>query len=361
MNAKDYLFQYKNDFDPYLKEYFQEKKIAFRKVDPLAEEAVKILEKFIISGGKRIRPAMVYYGFLLGGGRVNSKNRADIIKASMSIELTHSFLLIHDDIIDRDEKRHGVDTVHEHYKKIAQKHFPKTDPEHFGKSMAIIAGDLAASMANEILFESNFSAKTIVNALRQLQKVVYTTIPGEMLDVVMEAKGESTEGEILKMHEGKTAFYTFEGPLHLGIILAGNKNKKLLEDISDYSMAVGKAFQVRDDILGVFGEAEKLGKPIGSDIIENKQTLLVLKALEKSDAKQRKIIKKTLGRNDLNLAKLEKFRKVIVETNSLKYSENLAEKFSKQAIKIVGEIKTKNNLPEDFLLKIAEYISIRNR
>jgi geranylgeranyl diphosphate synthase type I len=360
MNARDYLKQYKKGFDPLLKEYFQEKKKAFRKIDPLAEEAIKVIEKFLISGGKRVRPAMVYYGFLLGGGKIDSKNRKEIIKTSMSIELTHSFLLIHDDIIDKDDKRHGVDTVHEHYRKIAKKHFPKIDQKHFGTSMAIIAGDLAASMANEILFESNFSSKIIVDALKQLQKVVYTTIPGEMLDVVMEAKGSATEEEILRMHEGKTAFYTFEGPLHLGLTLAGNKNRKLLKNISDYSSAVGKAFQIRDDILGVFGEAEKLGKPIGSDVTESKQTLLLLKALENGSAEQKKIVKNLLGKKDLNLTDLKKFREVIIETGALKYSEELADKFSKQAINIIKKLETKNDLPEEFLLKIAEYISIRN-
>jgi geranylgeranyl diphosphate synthase type I len=358
MNAKEYLAEYKKEFDVFLKKYFKEKKKSFKKIDPLAEEAVKILEKFTLSGGKRVRPAMVYYGFLLGGGKINDKKK--IIEASMSIELIHSFLLIHDDIIDRDEKRHGVDTVHESYKKIAERFFPKTNKNHFGTSMAIIAGDLAASMANEILFKSNFSAKTILKALNQLQKIVYTTIPGEMLDVVMEARGKSTEEEILKMHEGKTAFYTFEGPLHLGITLAENKSKKLLKNISDYSLAIGKAFQIRDDILGVFGDEQKLGKPVGSDVIENKQTLLTLKALQKANSKQKSTINNLLGKKDLTSAELEAFRKIIMETGSLEYSNQLANKFSKQAIKSLNKIESKNQEAKDFLEKIAEYISIRN-
>lgn len=360
MNAKEYLSQYKKEFDVYLKEYFKEKKKSFKEIDPLAEEAVKIIEKFTVSGGKRVRPALVYYGFLLGGGKIDSQNKKNILEASMSIELIHSFLLIHDDIIDRDEKRHGVDTVHESYKKIAEKFFPKTDKNHFGNSMAIIAGDLAASMANEILFKSKFKPKIILSALLQLQKIVYTTIPGEMLDVVMEARGESTEDEILRMHEGKTAFYTFEGPLHLGITLAENKSGDLLKNISDYSSNVGKAFQVRDDILGVFGDEKKLGKPIGSDIIEKKQTLLVLKALENGNSIQKKTINLLLGKRDLSFAELEEFRKIIIETGSLKYSKQLANKFSKQAIESLSRIKSENQEAKDFLEKIAEYISIRN-
>lgn len=360
MQAKEYLNNYKKELEPLLKEYFKEKKENFKKVDYLAEEAVKIIEKFTLSGGKRIRPAMVYYGFLLGGGEVNEENKRKILEASMAIELIHSFLLIHDDIIDRDAKRHGMETIHEYYKKIAEKFFPKIDKNHFGNSMAIIVGDLAASMANEILFKSKFTPEVILKALQHLQKIVYTTIPGEMLDVVMEAKGSSTEKEILRMHEGKTAFYTFEGPLHLGAILAGNNSEKLLKDISQYSNAVGKAFQIRDDILGVFGDEEKIGKPVGSDIIENKQTLLVIKVLESGNSKQKLKLKELLGKKNLSLEELGIFRKILVETGSLKYSEDLAKKYSEDSFEVLTQIDTQSEEGRDFLYEIAKYVGVRN-
>jgi len=360
MNAKEYLNDYKNAIDPILNEYFKNKIKKFKKVDPLAEEAVKVLERFTMSGGKRIRPAMVFYGFLLGGGKIDEKNKKDILYASMAIELVHSFLLIHDDIIDRDAKRHGVDTVHEHYRSVARKIFPKTNEKHFGNSMAIIVGDLAASMANEVLFESNFSSEIILKALKQLQKVVYITIPGEMLDVVMEARGRSTEKEILRMHEGKTAFYTFEGPLHLGALLADNSSGKLLRDISGYSAAVGKAFQIRDDVLGVFGNEKRLGKPVGSDVIESKQTLLVVKALENGDKNQKNIIRNLMDKDDLSLAELESFRKVVIDTGALKYSKDLSQKYSIEAFEILNQFDSKHKESLDFLYKIADYIGVRN-
>jgi len=360
MNAKEYLKEYRDEINPLLKDYFREKRVSFKEVDPLAEEAVKVLERFTMSGGKRVRPAMVYYGYLLGGGDIKRGRKENILKASMAIELIHSFLLVHDDIIDRDAKRHGVATIHEHYKLIAKRIFPKTDKDHFGNSMAIIVGDLAASMANEILFESNFPPETIIRALKQLQKIVYTTIPGEMLDVVMEAKGEATEEEILKMHEGKTAFYTFEGPLHLGIILANNKSKDLLDDVSDYSKSIGKAFQIRDDILGVFGDEKKLGKPVGSDVVEGKQTLLVIKALENGNKDQRETLEDLLGKKDLSFSELELFRKVVKETDSLRYSEELARELSREAFDALETLSSSNKEGRDFLEKIAKYISTRN-
>ena len=199
------LKKYKKRLEPHLETYFENKLKQAKKIDVLAEEAVDLIRNFTLSGGKRLRPAVLYYGYLAAGGRDEER----IIKASMSIELTHSFLLIHDDIIDRDEKRHGVSTLHEDYKKIAQKMFPKTEATHFGNSMAMIAGDMAGSMGNEIIFNSQFQPERIVKALDKLQEIVYVTIPGQMIDMVLEAKGKATEKEVLRMYEGKTAGYTF--------------------------------------------------------------------------------------------------------------------------------------------------------
>jgi geranylgeranyl diphosphate synthase type I len=361
MDARDYLKEYKNKVDPFLKEYFNNKKKESKKLDPLAEQAVSMIAKFTMASGKRIRPAIMYYAFLADKkeGEVSSEMKKAIVEASMSVELTHTFLLIHDDIIDRDSKRHGTKTIHEEYKGLAERFFPKADECHFGNSMAMIVGDIAASMANEILFESSFKANNILRSLTQLQKIVYRTIPGEMLDIVMEARGETTEEEILRMHEGKTANYTFEGPMHLGAALAGNLSEKFLDKSSQYSRAVGKAFQIRDDILGVFGDEKKLGKPVGSDVIEGKQTLLYIKAKEKASKEQKNQLLNLLGKKDLNEKELKVFQDIVRDTGSLSYSEDLADKLSQEAIASLKEADIKNQRTYDFLKKIAEYIARR--
>jgi len=351
MTAQEYLKEYKKRFQPFLKEYFETKIKEAKKNHSLTEEALRIIADFTFAGGKRIRPALVYYGYLAVGG----KDDDEIVKTSMSIELVHSFLLIHDDIIDRDEKRHGTETVHERYRKIAQKYFPSKDTWHFGVSMAIIAGDLTASMASEIIFNSNFPPQTIIRALDKLQQIVYVTIPGEMLDVYLGFQGKSTEEEILLMHEGKTARYTFEGPLHLGAVLAGAKDETL-KYFSEYAVPVGQAFQIRDDVLGVFGDEKKLGKPVGSDIIEGKQTLLLIKALEKASSAEKKFLQGVIGKETLTKEELEKFRAIIKETGSLDYSEKLAQKLVEQSIVALEKIDFKNKKAKDFLFKIAQYI-----
>ncbi len=351
MEAIELLKKYKKKVDPYLREYFKQKIKQAEEVDPLAKKAIQMIADFTLAGGKRIRPALIYYAYLASGG----KSSQDIIEASMGIELTHSFLLIHDDIIDRDAKRHGVATIHERYKKIGQKIAPLKDSVHFGNSMAMIVGDVASAMANEIVFNVNFSKEVIIKALNKLQEIVYVTIPGEMLDVVMEYQGRTTEEEILRMFEGKTSRYTFEGPLHLGVILAGG-NIKTLQAFTEYSLPLGKAFQLRDDILGVFGDEKKIGKPVGSDIIEGKQTLLVLKALEKGNQEQKKIIKQCLGKKNLTKEELIKFKNILKQTGSLAYSQQLAQSFISESITALERVEFRNQEAKMFLTGIAHYI-----
>ena len=350
-NAIELLKKYKKTVDPLLRDYFSRKMKQAEKIDPLAKEIIKTVADFTLADGKRIRPAMVYYGYLAAGGEDNK----NILEASLAIELVHSFLLIHDDIIDRDQTRHGIPTIHEKYKKIGKRLSPEKDENHFGNSIAIIVGDSASAMANEIMFNTKFPAETVIRALDKLQDIVYVTIPGEMMDVIMEYKGETTEEEILRMFEGKTSRYTFEGPLHLGAVLAG-KDEKTLEDFTAYSLPLGKAFQLRDDILGVFGDEKKLGKPVGSDVIEGKQTLLYLKAYEKADGEQKKKLKKYLGKADLNKEELEEFRQIIKDTGSLEYSQEMSEKFVEESLSALESIDFKKDEARVFLEGIARYI-----
>ena len=348
------LKKYRQRVDPALEAYFARKMKQAKELDPLAAETIEMIADFTLAGGKRIRPALVYYGYLAAGGRDSQK----IVEASMGIELIHSFLLIHDDIIDRDAMRHGVATVHERYRKIGQRLAPKKDSLHFGNSMAMIAGDTASSMAYEIIFNTKFSSEIILRALNKMQSIVYVTIPGEMLDVVMEVKGRATEAEILRMFEGKTSRYTFEGPLHLGAVLAG-ADEKMFVGFTEYSLPLGKAFQIRDDIIGLFGDAKKIGKPIGSDVIEGKQTILLIKALEKGNRRQKEILQKYLGKKDLSSQELSEFREVIRATGSLEYSQQLSQGLVAEAKEALSRIEFKNKGAREFLESLADYIIVR--
>ena len=352
MEATELLGAYKKRLDVGLKKYFAIKIKQAQNSDPLAENAVKMIADFTLSGGKRIRPALVYYSYLAAGGQDEDR----IVEASMSIELTHSFLLIHDDIIDKDEKRHGTATIHERYKKIGKRWVAGQEGEHFGNSMAMLAGDMAAAMANEIIFNAPFPSEVILKALDKLQQIVYTIVPGEMLDVMLEIRGKASEKEVLRMYEGKTSSYSFEGPLHLGTVLAGISDKKRLKNYSQYAMPLGKAFQIRDDILGIFGNEKKIGKPIGSDVIEGKQTMLVIKTLSMGSKKQKEIIKKYLGKRDLTPGELEKFKNAVIESGALQYCQDLSDTFVRQSLAVLAHIDFKNEEAKEFLTGLAEHM-----
>jgi len=350
MNSEQELLEYKKILDRKIAGYFSEKIKKAEKINSLAVQAVKNIRDLTLAGGKRARAAFMYWGYKAAGGRDDEK----IIEASMSIELTHIFLLIHDDIIDRDAFRHGVPTMQKVYEKMARRLYLKKDPVHFGNSMAMIVGDMAAAAGNEIIFNSKFSPDAILKTLDKLQDIVSVTVGGEMMDVVLEARGKATEKEILKVHENKTAKYTIEGPLHLGALLAGAEGK-ILEDLSAYAVPVGIAFQIQDDILGVFGNEKKLGKPVCSDLREGKQTLLIVKALQWGGKEDVRLIRGLLGSNAVSPKDIKKFRAVISRTGSLEYSQNLAKKLVEQG-KLALEKSAIKKEAKEFLAGIADYI-----
>lgn len=340
----------KKQFDFELERSFDEAIKDAKKKDIFIYEALRYVKKVAMTGGKRLRPAFMYYGYLAANGKEKEK----IIKAAISIEFIHSFLLIHDDIIDRDVKRHSLDTVNFRYSKIGQKIFKVSDGAHFGDSMAIIIGDMISALGNKILFNSKFKAENIIQALIKLQDIISCTVIGEAQDVYIEYRGKTTEKEVLKMYENKTAKYTIEGPLHLGAILAGT-DKKTLNSLSRYAIPIGVAFQIQDDILGIFGSEEKLGKTVGADIIEGKQTILVVKAKEKANRDQLKTLNNLLGKKDLKKAEAKEFQNIIRETGALDYANNLAKRMIEGSKKELQNLKI-NQEAKNFLLEVADFM-----
>lgn len=350
MGKLDALSDFKKKIDVEIEKYLDQVIQETTKIDKDMAGALRHAKKIVMSGGKRARPAFMHYGYLAAGGKETEK----MIKTSVSIELVHLFLLIHDDIIDKDGKRHGIITTHDYYKKIGKNFIKNTDPGHFGVSMAIIIGDMIGALGNQIIFNSGFNPKLIIEALSKLQGIISMTVVGESKDIHIENKGKATTKEILKMYEYKTAKYTFEGPLHLGAILAGADNK-FLKKLSDYAIPAGIAFQIQDDILGVIGDEKKTGKPVGSDVRRGKYTILVAKAFERSNAKQKNILKNTLGKKDLTREDLDNFRNVIRETGSLDYAKNLSHELVLKAKRELQKIKI-NPEAKIFLNDIADYM-----
>ncbi|OGI17527.1 MAG: hypothetical protein A3J63_04450 [Candidatus Moranbacteria bacterium RIFCSPHIGHO2_02_FULL_40_12b] len=350
MDIQKILSEFKKKIDLEIKDYLNKAVKEARKKDYLISEALRYVKKFVLSGGKRLRAAMMYYGYLSTGGKEKEK----ILKTAVSIELIHAFLLIHDDIIDRDEKRHGTNTVHFRYQKLGKRIFPESDYRHFGSSMAIIIGDMVGAIGSKIIFNSGFNTENVFRALTKLQEIISMTVIGESKDIYMDYKGEATEKEVLQMYEYKTAKYTIEGPLHLGAILGG-AGGKILKGLSAFAIPVGIAFQIQDDILGVFGSEKKTGKSEGSDIREGKQTILVVKAREKMNPGQKKIFSGIFGKKNLTRKDIEDFRKIIIDTGALEYSKNFAKKLVIQGKKEMEKLEISES-GKDFMRGIADYM-----
>jgi geranylgeranyl diphosphate synthase type I len=292
------------------------------KVNRFIEEAVdlkgepellyKASRHIINAGGKRLRPYIVLKCCKLVGGR-----EEDAIPTAAALELLHTFTLIHDDIMDEDEKRRGVPTVH----------------SKWGMPIAIVTGDLLFAKVYETITKltdpKRVTPKRILRVLREVSEATITICEGQTRDMVFEDKETVSEDEYFEMIQGKTAAL-FETSARCGGILGG-ANRKQIERLGEFGRYAGIAFQVIDDVLGLVADEKVLKKPVGSDIREGKRTLIVVYALEKASKNQRKKILETLGNKS---ASPEKIRETIELINSLgviDHAKEVAEKYIRGA------------------------------
>lgn len=353
MNIQKTLIPLQKKIKQRLEIFFKDKIKEFKKISPLAEQMIKEIRDFVMRGGKRIRPILLYYGYLAAGG----KNKKVILDAAISIELIHNYLLIHDDIIDNDKVRRHKPTFHYQYQSIY--HQVLKDAHHLGIGAGIIAGDLLSTFGYKLLTQSNFQQSAKIKALDVLNQAMINVEVGQILDVFLGLETRLTEDEILKILEYKTARYSIEGPLFIGAILA-EANQKTLKILHQYAIPLGIAFQIQDDILGMFGDENKTGKLVGADIKEGKPNLLIFKAQKQANPKQKKILIEALGNPNLTKMQLEKVKTIIIKTGSLQYSQNLAQKLVAQSKGILKKAHFPKEVKQS-LISIADYIIQRER
>ncbi|MEM4575911.1 MAG: polyprenyl synthetase family protein [Candidatus Nezhaarchaeales archaeon] len=326
------------------------------KIESLSDErrrrVVEEIARFTLSGGKRIRPSLMILGYAGSKGVVDSR----IVRASIAIELAHSYLLIHDDVMDRDEIRRGRPTVWKTFTDIHLKLYGYEDSTHYGYSMAIIAGDLAATYAVQAILQSNFEYDVVLKAIELMQDVVEKTGYGQILDITLKKEPINAikEEDVLEVHKLKTAIYTIDGPLRIGGVLA-RADEELLNVYSNYAIPVGIAFQLQDDILGVFGDEAVVGKPVGSDIREGKRTLLVIKAWEWASPGQRKILERTLGNDLASREDIEEVKDVIRMTGALDYTRELALNLARKGSSVLDEADISSDV-RDILRDLARLV-----
>ncbi|MDD5086122.1 MAG: polyprenyl synthetase family protein [Candidatus Nanoarchaeia archaeon] len=349
METRDLLKQYKDKVNSKINDFFDSEIKNCQNKDEKIINLIDNLKEFNLRGGKRIRAILALVSYELFDG----KDFNSMLDIAVSVELMQSFFLIHDDIIDNDSFRRGGPTFHKIY---------ENSNENLGQrqseGIAIVAGDILESLSKKMILQSCFNEQIKIKILEKFNEIIENTCYGEFLDILSAKQQNMDEEDIIKIHKFKTAKYTIEGPLQLGAITAGADDKQL-KILSDYAIPLGIAFQIKDDIMGLFGDNEKIGKPAGSDVREGKITLLILKAIEKCSEDDKNLIKSCLGNEDITEDELSKLRKIIVKTGSLDYSEKLSEKLIFQA----KDALKKSSLSEQskhLLFEIADLILKRD-
>lgn len=265
-----------------LEEFFAARRPSVAAIGEPVTEAVGHLESFIFGGGKRIRPLYAWAGFVGAGGLTGSEDPQAVLRAVSSLEFIQACALVHDDIIDSSDTRRGNPTVH---RAVESRHGDRGwlgDSAHFGESVAILVGDLALIWAEDALQDAGLSPQALARVREPWRGMRMEVIGGQLLDIYLESSGNEDAGKANDVNRYKTAAYTIERPLHLGAAIAG-ADERLIGAFRGYGRDIGIAFQLRDDILDLFGDRAATGKALGGDLVEGKRTVLLAEALSRAD------------------------------------------------------------------------------
>jgi geranylgeranyl diphosphate synthase, type I len=287
---------------------------------PDAGPVTDILTRFAMEGGKRLRPAFVYWGYRGAGGPADGPQADTAIKAACSVELLHVCALVHDDIMDGSEVRRGRPAMHVSFAGLHRRRGWRGDPAGFGEGAALLMGDLAFTWADVALAEAGLTDDRLAAALRVFNRLRSELMGGQYLDLVEARRGAPDEDAVRRVLSYKSGRYTIERPLHLGHALAAGA-PALAADYSAYGLPLGEAFQLRDDILGVFGEPEVTGKPAGDDLREGKETYLVLLARQRADRAGRQLLEAALGNAKLSVDEVAEVRRLLQACGALEATE----------------------------------------
>jgi geranylgeranyl diphosphate synthase type I len=260
-----------------------------------------------LAGGKRLRPGFCFWGHRGADG----KHSDELVQLAAALELFQAAAIIHDDVMDGSDTRRGKPSVH--------KRFAAMHGEQFGTGAAILLGDLMLSWSEEMLVGSgllNTTARRVFDTMRA------ELMAGQYLDLLESVSTTGTVESALRVARYKSAKYTIVEPLHLGGTTAG-ASPEVLDAYTSYGLPLGIAFQLRDDLLGVFGDPTVTGKPAGDDLREGKRTVLVAIALERATDAQADVVRRELGNPALDADGIEALREVLVSTGAVDETERL--------------------------------------
>jgi len=319
-------------------------------IDPDLDPPLEALERAVLGGGKRLRPTFCYWGFVAAGGDPDTAAGDQMERVGAAFELLHAFALVHDDVMDGAPLRRGRPTTHIDFTARHAEGGWRGESRRFGEAVAILVGDLAHSYAESLVRGLPGDALAIWN------EVQIELMMGQYLDVLRTAAGRATTEQADRIARLKSGRYTVERPLQLGAAIAG-ATPEVMAALSAYGLPLGIAFQMRDDVLGAFGDPAVTGKPVGDDLREGKPTPMLGIALERADAAQRRILDRA-GDPDLDDIEVGRIQDVLIDTGALAETQTRIVELTEAAVAAVYHGPFSRAVAHA-LVELAEFIAGR--
>ncbi len=298
---------------------------------------IAILEDFVLRGGKRLRPAFAYWGYRAVTADPNDAVDEPTLRLFAALELLHACALVHDDVIDDSATRRGRPTAHMHFTELHRGRRWHGSAEQFGRSAAILLGDLSLVWADDIVGGADLPPADRHRVLRVWSDIRTEVLGGQYLDIVAESSGAESIESAMNVNTYKTASYTISRPLQMGAAVAADR-PDVQTIFHQFGTDLGVAFQLRDDVLGVFGDPAVTGKPSGDDLRAGKRTVLLAEAVSRagqSDPAAAALLRSSIG-TDLTEAQVRELRGVIESVGALAAVEDRIDMLTGRALGVLA-------------------------
>ncbi|WP_010146497.1 polyprenyl synthetase family protein [Serinicoccus profundi] len=290
----------------------------------------------LLAGGKRLRATFLYWGWRALGGADDPA----AVRAASAMEIFQAAALLHDDVMDHSDLRRGQPTAHRTFARHHREQGWSGDADSFGHAAAILAGDLCLNWTDEVFTSSGLTPDALQRARPEFDRMRTQLMGGQFLDMLEGARGwgdldlDQRLERCLTVIRYKSARYSVQQPLLIGADAAGVQ-EQTREGLHSYGATLGEAFQLRDDVLGVFGDPAQTGKPAGDDLREGKHTVLIAQTLAHADADGRALVERTLGDPDLSEGSVDRVREVMVDSGALGRTEQMIGTGAEQAARTI--------------------------
>ena len=319
------------------------------RIDEDLETVFDEIESLVLGGGKRLRPQFAHWGWVAAGGDSADSQQ---FRIGAAIELLHAFALFHDDVIDDAETRRGNTTTHRRMAYMHSTDQMAGESRRFGEGAAILIGDITYVMSDKLMDEMSPAARSIWHDLRMEMNI------GQYLDTLGSARRERRVEVAERICRYKSAKYTIERPLHLGAVAANvEAGSALMPMLSAYGLPLGDAFQMRDDMLGAFGDSSITGKPVGGDFLEGKPTPMLARAYALASASQLKILD-SIGTPGISHDDVSLVQEVVLATGAVAEMESLIVSLRDEAVASLDKQMIQGGAYEA-LLELADAVTQR--